>query len=154
MSAAQRGSLIRSIVLIMIALGFFIMAIVFRRGGGLVSHAIEIAIALVGLSAIAVVGLWLITLPWMAKYRHSSKWFRDVAIAGGLAALVSSGGHSLLLSRPQYFTRVTSLELQIVSFVLGGMWMGLLFSLLYSAEFWEPRRPSVWRDRMLRKRQV
>jgi hypothetical protein len=138
----------------MIALGLFIMAIAFRWRGGFVSHTTAIAIAVVGLSAMAVVGLWLVTLPWMTTYRRSSKWFRDVAVAGGFAALVSSGGHSLLLFRPQYLTRVTFFELQIVCFVLGGMWMGLLFSLLFSAEFWEPRRPSIRRDRMLRKRQV
>ncbi len=114
----------------------------------------DFAGAALGLSGIALVGLWLITLPWMTKYRQSSKWFRDVAVVGGLAALLSSAGHLLLLFRAHHLSRVTFIELQIISFVLGGMWMGLLFSLLFSAEFWEPRRPSHWRTQMLRKRQV
>src|SRR5437870_1677124 len=103
MSSDQRGSLTRGVVLIIIALGLFTMGIAFRWSGGAVSDTTAIVIAVVGLSAIAVVGLWIITLPWTKKYRHSSKWFRDVAVAGGLAAFVSSGGHSLLLFRPQHF---------------------------------------------------
>jgi len=114
----------------------------------------DLAGVAIGLFGIAVVGIWLVALPWTRKYRRSSRWFRDVAVAGGLAALLSSGGHSLLLFRAHHLSRVTFIELQIISFVLGGMWMGFLFSLLFSAEFWEPRRPSHWRTHMLRKRQV
>ena len=138
----------------MIALGFFALAIMFYRVGGLVSHATDIAIAVVGLSAIAIAGLWLLTLPWTAKYRACSRWFRDVSVSAGIAALVSSGTYALLLSRSPSFSHVRLYELRTLACFASGMWMGLLLSLLGSVEFWEPRQPSTWRTQMLRKRQV
>jgi hypothetical protein len=106
------------------------------------------------LAAIAVVGFWLVILPWTSKYRHSSRWLRDIAVAGGIAALVSSGGHSLLLVHGHALERARFFELQVLSYLAGGMWMGLLLSLMFSAEFWEPRGPSHWKTQMLRSRKV
>jgi hypothetical protein len=108
----------------------------------------------IALLAIAIVGIWLIALPWTTKYRRSSRWFRDVAIAGGFAALLSSSGHALLLFHAHALSRVRFVELQTLVQVVSGMWMGLLFSLLFSAEFWEPRPPSHWRTRLLKGREI
>jgi hypothetical protein len=114
----------------------------------------EYAIAASFLIAIAAIGVWLIVLPWTAKYRRSSRWLRDVAIAGGIAALLSSSGHSVLLFYGHALDRARFLEVNVVSYLASGMWMGLLLSLVFSAEFWEPRGPSHWKTHMLRSRKV
>jgi len=48
----------------------------------------------------------------------------------------------LLVFRPHSFDQVAAYELRTAAVLLGGLWLGFLFSLLFSAEFWEPRRPS------------
>src|SRR5438094_8852171 len=101
----------------------------------------EYVIAEAFLVAIAAIGVWLVVLPWTPKYLRSSRWFRNIAVAGGIAAVVSSSGHTLLLLHGHALDWARFFELQVVSYLAGGMWMGLLFSLVFSAEFWEPRGP-------------
>jgi hypothetical protein len=102
----------------------------------------DLIVAGIALFAIGIVGLWLLALPWTSKYRRSSRWFRDVAVAAGLAAVFSSSGHALVLFYGHALSRVTFLEMQILSQVVSGIWMGLSFSLFHSSDFWEPRPPS------------
>lgn len=115
--------------------------------------ATEIAVAVILLSGPVAIGLWLVALPWMARYRRSSRWFRDAALWGGIAAVASSTAHGLLVFRPHSFDQVTAYELRTAAVLLSGLWLGFLFSLLLNAEFWEPRRPSAWRTQMLKRRQ-
>jgi hypothetical protein len=68
---------------------------------------------------------------------------------GGIAAVASSTAHGLLVFRPHSFDQVAAYELRTAAVLLSGLWLGFLFSLLLSAEFWEPRRPSAWRTPIL-----
>jgi hypothetical protein len=102
------------------------------------SEAIGISLAL---GAIAVSGLWLIFLPFRRIY--SSPWFRQVAVSCGIAGLLSTAGHALLLLQPHRFDHVRHFEVQTISMVLGGVWLGLLISLFCSSELWGSRSMSI-----------
>src|SRR5438128_1849125 len=101
------------------------------------SEAIGIALAL---GAIAISGLWLIVLPFLR--RSSSRWFQQVSVSCGVAALLSTSGHTLLLLQPHRFDHVRHFEVQTLSMVLGGVWMGLLISLFFSRELWDSHNVS------------
>ena len=94
------------------------------------------------LGAIAITGVWLIIVPFTPKRRSSSPWFRQVAISCGIAALLSTAGHALLLLQPHRFDRIQHFELQTVSMVLSGVWAGLLMSLFCSQELWDSHSTS------------
>jgi hypothetical protein len=105
------------------------------------------------LIVIAIIGFWLLVLPWTSKYRRSSRWFRDIAVFAGVAAVLSSV-HALLLLDGHSLSPVTFLEMKILAPVAFGTWIGLSLSLFHSSEFWEPRRPSPWRTRALKSRKI
>jgi hypothetical protein len=81
-------------------------------------------------------------MPFTRKRRSSSRWFRQVAISCGITALLSATGHALLLLYPHSFDHVRHFELQTVSMILGGVWLGLLLSLFCSRELWNPHDTS------------
>jgi hypothetical protein len=112
---------------------------------------IGIGITLFG---IAIMGFWMMALPWTSKYRHSSRWFRDAAVFAGLAAVVSSGMYALLVFDGHSLSPVRFLEMKILAPFAFGVWIGISASLFNSSEFWEPRRPSPWRTRALARRKI
>ena len=97
-------------------------------------EAIGIAVVL---SVIAGSGVFLAFLAF--RRPHSSRWFRQVTVTCGIAGLLSTAGHALLLFQPHRFDRVQHFEVQTISMVLGGMWVGLLVSLFCSRELWGSR---------------
>ena len=92
------------------------------------------------LGAIALSGIWLMVLPFLRA--SSSRWFRQVAVSCGIAAVVSTAGHALLLLQPHRFDHVRHFEVQTLSMVTGGVWLGLLMSLFCSRELWNSRYTS------------
>jgi hypothetical protein len=102
------------------------------------SEAIGISLAL---GAIALSGLWLMFLPFRRTY--SSRWFPQVTVSCGIVGILSTAGHALLLLQPHRFDRVRHFEVQTISMVLGGVWLGLLISLFCSRELWDSRSISV-----------
>ena len=87
------------------------------------------------LSVIAISGLWLICLPFLR--RSSSRWFRQVAVGCGIAALLSTSGHALLFLQSHRFDQVRHFEVQTLSMIMSGFWLGLLLSLFCSRELWD-----------------
>jgi hypothetical protein len=61
----------------------------------------------------------------------------------GIAGLLSTAGHALLLLQPHRFDRARRFEVQTFSMVLGGVWLGLLISLLCSRELWDSHSTPV-----------
>jgi hypothetical protein len=108
----------------------------------------------ISLIVIAIIGFWLLVLPWTSKYRRSSRWFRDAAVFAGLAAVASSSVYALLVFDGHSFSPVTFLEMKISAPFAFGMWIGLSLSLFHSSEFWEPRRPSPLRTWALKSRKI
>jgi hypothetical protein len=135
MARLESRSRLRGIVFIAIAFAFIGLAILFRT-----HDAIGIAVSLSGIS---LVGIWFITLPFTATRRASSRWFRQVAITCGIAAVLSASGHALLFLQPHRFDRIQHFELQTASQFLGGLWLGLLLSLFWSEELWDSRKRNV-----------
>jgi hypothetical protein len=108
----------------------------------------------IALLFIAIIGFWLVALPWTSKYRRSSRWFRDVAVFAGIAAVLSSSVYAVLVFDGHSLSPVTVLAMKILAPFASGLWIGCSLSLLHSSEFWEPRRPSVWRTRALESRKI
>jgi hypothetical protein len=108
----------------------------------------------IALLVIAIVGFWLIALPWTSKYRRSSRWFRDVSVFAGIAVVLSSTVYAVLVFDGHSLSPITFLEMKILAPFAFGIWIALSLSLFHSSEFWEPRRPSLWRTRALKSRKI
>ncbi|SRR6266498_688857 len=108
----------------------------------------------IALLVIAIIGFWLMALPRTSKYRRSSRWLRDIAVFAGIAAVLSSSVYAVLVFDGHSLSPVTFLEMKILAPFAFGLWIGLSLSLFHSSEFWEPRRPSLWRTRALKSRKI